>query len=244
MTSLIQSGAQFTKETFGALASAVAAVSDPLIWAKALGVVSQETDWLLGPEVMRAIFAGFAFLWMFVWFHQKRTKYEASLPGRRIWLHQALWYLAVDSKWAETFKMSPEDWEKRVVQELHERLSYGDIDAWGIHRFVSGASDNNRSPIVPEFWKVAEAHDWKIFDEHNPYTWVYARIERRSRSYTKIKVDEAKLRALYPPRGWLSKLLRRTPTDALPAHRDIRVRQDQNLGLVFQETPIDKLLDE
>lgn len=244
MASLLRFGAQFAKETWGAMVAAVAAVTSPLEQAKALGFVSQDTQWLLGAEGMRAVFAAFAIMWMFVWFVRKQTKFETQFPGKRIPLREALWYLAENAEWGTASKLSAEDWEKRVIQELHDRLSYGDIMSWGVHRYVTGGGgDRGPSDIPTTFWKAATAtEDWKISDPDNPYSFAYAVIDGRSENYTEIMIDEAALKALYPPRGWLSKWFRKTPIETIPDRSEIKHLQQH--PRYAPATPLEHILGE
>lgn len=80
MGSVVTSAVAFTRGAYGAIILAVAAISDPLRWPKAFGLMSDVYTWPIEIWARQLIFATLAFAWMFVWFHRRRTAFEESQP--------------------------------------------------------------------------------------------------------------------------------------------------------------------
>lgn len=226
MSSLVKSGIEFGKGAWGALLGAFAAVSDPLDIAKSIGIVEESTQWAIGAAGMQGFFVGFAFIWMFVWFHRTRSNFEWSQHEPNMPLHIACRYIARDSVWAQLYPNSQDqEWVSLVSREI--------LSKWQLGRFeMFGNPEDFNAPtsfIVPAMKGSAE------FNAHNlvstePPTHIWSHKHRTPEGHTtvyyRVHLDRKHVERTWPKRSLLSRILHQSPIERIGGYNEIFQEQD------------------
>ena len=211
---IVKSGGSFLKGASVAIAAAAAAVTDPLKWLQAFGLMTDQ-QWIIEPWARQAIFAGIAFLWMFIWYHRQRVAFEERQPAKAdMPLHRALHYLAKDSRWAASYHYEDNDWPSKVGDEFMSKFRQGQLQTWGKHKTPMQARDRVEDSIPASFAKGAMAR-WDLLVTSVPPHHFFKPGQPGEGSWSNVRLCRAQVEAVWPSRSFLSKLLRRSPVERI-----------------------------
>jgi len=232
--------ARFIAGNFGAFAFAAAAISDPLHWLKAGGVVSDLWHWDVSQEVRQALFAGCAFAWMFVWYHRQRIEFEENkTPTPNMPLHCVARYIARDSIWAANYPSQNDDrWVIEVDGELMSKLTMGHVYAFGAYRPDNHAGYSPVKDIPFAFLEKAEWNSHHLVTT-SPPTHMWRSVTNGGGVYKNVMLDRDQVERAWPKRSWWQKLHKRSPIERInkntrPHSYDaIFEKQDQNYKLIM-----------
>jgi hypothetical protein len=218
-TSIVKSGIDFLRGAGGAIAATAAAVSDPLKWAQAFGFMTDQ-HWIIPVEVRQAIFAGIAFLWMFIWYHRAQVRFDEKNPVfHPVPLHQAARYIVGASLWGVRYRGDEGEWVSRLTQEMQAAFSSGEVRTRGYRR-----SNNSVHPgisdIPPDFWELALWDAAKLVTDEPVHI-----VAGKNAIYVLVAVDGDQMRRKWPPSA-RRLLWRSTPLKRIGDYRPKWAQQD------------------
>ena len=224
----------FGKGMLPALALAIAAITDPLRWPQALGLM-EDFSWSINPWARQTIFATAAFVWMLGWYIKQHAAFEQSRPPMpNMPLHTAARYIARDSAWAASQPASLDShWVEQVDRELVSKLLMGRLQAFGRFKPERDIAHNATDFIPSDFFKYAEWRCWDLVTP-DPPTHVWRKDERGGGLYWNVMLDRDEVRRIWPKRSLWASFLKRSPVERLSAgvkgegYEEIFQQQDMN----------------
>lgn len=217
----------------GPIAAGVAAISDPLHWLKAVGVVSDDTVWLIPLWARQSILLAFGFIWLLIWYHKQRINFEDGRPPvPDMPLHQVARHIARDSNWAADYKWPDDEWVIRVDRELMSKLLLGHIQAFGSYRPDNHAFAGPEREIELDFLKGAEWHAHDMVSKSPPST-IFRPIMSGGGEFKNVMFDQRQVERVWPKKNFWQRMRGQSPIDRISrsagnGYDDIFKEQDQN----------------
>jgi hypothetical protein len=225
----------FFKGISPALGFAVAAVSDPLSWAHALGFMTS-THWVIEQWARQSFFAACAFGWMWWWYLGVREQTERGMFKPDMPLHIACRWIARDSTWAEAYPKSQDSqWVVEVDDELMSKLLMGQIELFGRKREV-GQSKGPMQHVTPNDKSLVQWESQKLVTPEPPtHMWVGGGVV-----YYGVMLDSRQVRRVWPRKSLWSRITRRSPVERIGDYSAIFAAQDSYYrdGLGFSPVPL------
>ncbi|MDT9600088.1 hypothetical protein [Sphingosinicella rhizophila] len=213
MFRVAQSAWDFSKGLSGAIGLAIAAVSDPLRWFQALGFMTN-IRWSIEPWMRQSIFAGLAFLWLFVWYHKTRTKFEDQQPKLpNMPIHKAARWVAQHSAWAASLPANADDrWVDLVGEEMVFRLGLGRLNSWSYQKYREQIPSKGPYDMNFREWALGDFNWYKLVLSEPPHSFCHANVLHR-----RVMLNEEEVKREWPRRSLWQRLTGKSPIDRLNA---------------------------
>lgn len=238
VASILQSAVAFVRGAYGAIILAAAAISDPLQWPKAFGLMSGVYTWPMEVWERQLLFAALAFLWLFVWFHQKRVAFEDRRPpDPNMPLHHVLRWIARDSVWASKYRWPEEEWVQRVAAELLSKWYLGRFEMMGVERSGPSGAINYLPPAMKGSTEF-EVH--KLCTSEPPFhMWSLEAkgSDGMPRRFFQVRLDRREVTEVWPRRSLLNRLRRNSPVERTGDYKEIFRQQDEWYSKNYEHVP-------
>ncbi|EJL35294.1 hypothetical protein [Novosphingobium sp. AP12] len=207
------------------------AIQDPLDIGKVAGLVPQDTTWpFVNAPIMRYAFAFAAAVWLFVWFHRKRLRFEGVVLKQDLPLHNAIWYIARKTRWAASqLPDEDDDWPLEAGHELFRKLAENRLQAFG-RKKINGTVDLAFTQIPPDAFNTAQ------WDAHLMVSKIPPAIVRTSGGdlWHRVHLDRSQVHDVWPNRRLWDRFRKKSPIDRIDAlaapqtYLEIQADQDRN----------------
>jgi hypothetical protein len=130
-------------------------------------------------------------------------------PGDRMWLSEALRYLARDSYWSSRQPLHRDTWPQKTAEEFLGALSTGAITAYG--RRYKPTRETAPRDIDREFWRRISGFD--AFGLMADNSTKHGLHSENGEAYTEVYLSKEAVRTLWRSRSLWARLLRQSPPE-------------------------------
>ena len=210
-------------------------VANPVRLAQAFGWLSPAFVSPISPVAFRIGFLTVTLIALFVWFHRQRMGFEPSRPANPAMpFYEVARHIAQKSEWAARRAADDDErWIEGLDRELTDKLSTGQIEAWGtLVPAGSGRGQLGMSKIPSDFWLWGQFDSADMVLGQEPPTRAYRFDRHGGGLYRDVRFDRWQVNRAWPLRGWWSALTHRSPAERTGAAKlwrgfDTRIRTGQ-----------------
>ena len=233
MAGVIKSTGSFVRALGAPFAAFAAAIQDPFRWLVQAGFMTAEPAWLVSAEWRQFGLLVFASVWLLVWYHRQRIRFEESQPPTpNMPLYRVVRYVGEQSEWAAKQEARhDEKWIERVDPEVQTKLINGEIAAFGIFRPYLKPSGRGHAKIKPEFWENADWHSSHMVLA-DPPTHIWHSSSHGGGIYTDVKLDSRQVERAWPKMSFWDRVRGKSPVARSGGYREIWKKQDERYPLI------------
>jgi hypothetical protein len=179
---------------------------------------------------MQAVFAAFAFGWMFIWYHRQRLAQMEPARRRLTPLHRALQYVARDSAWAASYDAPDTNWVTNLTTAFQRELSHGHIAAFGYKELHTWVLEPGVTELTKDFWRQASMDLSHLAAFHPP-----KQARANGECFDFIEVDMDDVRKVFPPRSKGDSKAGKSPVERIGNYGELWAEQDRKYQIALKD---------